>query len=261
MNTAAATIVDLDRYLFRLGINRSSLEVGENALRLLQHRHLLSIPFENLDIHRKKPIALDTGRFYNKIVVNERGGFCYELNGLFNELLTDLGFKTRIVSARVFDGHGNFSPEYDHLAIVVTLNGHDWLADVGFGEFAAQPLKVEIGTEQIDETGVFVIRGREDDYLEVAKKTVDGWRPEYIFKPAERDLNEFIPLCDFQQFSPDSHFFKGKICSIMTEDGRKTLSSDKFIVTRNGDREETLVASNDDFDAILLREFKIRRDF
>ena len=104
-----------------------------------------------------------------------------------------------------------------------------------------------------------MIKGRKDDYLEVVKKVSESWRPEYIFKPAARELGEFIPRCDYQQFSPDSHFYKGKICSIMTEDGRKTLSNGKYIVTSNGRRTETVVASNEDFDAILLKEFNISR--
>ena len=74
------------------------------TLSRLQHRHLMSIPFENLDIHWGQRIVLDTEAFYDKIVTGGRGGFCYELNGLFNELLQQIGFTTRLVSAQVFRG-------------------------------------------------------------------------------------------------------------------------------------------------------------
>ena len=85
--------------------------------------------------------------------------------------------------------------------------------------------------------GVFVIRQFDDDYLEVAKREGDGWKSEYIFKDIARELSEFAEMCDFQQYSPDSHFTKGKVCSILTENGRKTLTDRKFIVTLDGEKD------------------------
>ncbi|HLA95280.1 MAG TPA: arylamine N-acetyltransferase, partial [Pyrinomonadaceae bacterium] len=127
-------------YLERIGLSGAALNVDAESLRMLQRSHLLAVPFENLDIHWKRPIIIDTAKFYGKIVGEKRGGFCYELNGLFNELLRSVGFTTRIVSARVFNGtaHG---PEYDHAAIIVTIGENEYLADVGFGDFTAEPLR------------------------------------------------------------------------------------------------------------------------
>ena len=225
-------------------------------LRQLQKHHLLCVPFENLDIHWNRPIVLDAEKFFEKIVVEKRGGFCYELNGLFNELLKDLGFKTRFVSARVFNGtvHG---PEFDHAAIIVTLPEGEYLADVGFGEFTAEPLRFVLEEEQTDRGERFVIRKFDDEYLEVAKFVDANWRSEYIFKDIERDLSEFTEMCDFQQYAPDSHFRKGKLCSVMTSDGRKTLTDKNFVVTIHGKREETPVEGEAQFNEILLREFGI----
>lgn len=108
MNTTA--------YLHRIGLVDAKISSDVESLKLLQRSHLLTVPFENLDIHLKRPIVLDVERFYEKIVEQGRGGFCYELNGLFNELLRSLGFTTRLISGRVFSGttHG---PEFDHAAI------------------------------------------------------------------------------------------------------------------------------------------------
>ncbi len=146
--------MNVREYLVRIGLEPDHLEPNEEVLRLLQRRHLMTVPFENLDIHWKKPIILDVDKFYEKIVVNRRGGFCYELNGLFNELLRALGFQTRLVSARVFNGqiHG---PEYDHAAIIVTLGDDEYLADVGFGDFSSEPLRYSLGVEQQDPSGIF----------------------------------------------------------------------------------------------------------
>lgn len=247
----------IDSYLSRIGLSRSLLKMDLESLRLLQRSHLLSVPFENLDIHWGRPIVLDTTKFYDKIVKQKRGGFCYELNGLFNLLLKDIGFRTRLISACVFNGTA-FGHEFDHAAIIVTVGEQKYLVDVGFGDFAAEPLSLVSDVEQQDREGVFIIRRGNSDKLEVAKRSDDGWRPQYLFSMLRRDLSEFAEMCDFQQYSPESHFTKGKVCSILTVNGRKTLTDKKFIVTTNGIKTETEVNSAGEFDRLLNDEFGIR---
>ena len=75
----------MDAYLQRIGASRDS------SLAELHERHLLSVPFENLDTHMGTRIELEIPWLYDKIVTRRRGGFCYELNGLFAELLRSLG--------------------------------------------------------------------------------------------------------------------------------------------------------------------------
>lgn len=245
-----------EKYLSRIGISGKTLSSNLETLRLLQRHHLLHVPFENLDIHWKRPIVLDTGRFYEKIVGRQRGGFCYELNGLFNELLREIGFATTLVSARVADGKGGFGPEYDHAAIIVAFGETEYLADVGFGAFTTEPLRFVLDEEQQDEAGIFVIRQFEDGY-EVAKKDGEEWRSEYIFKQLRRELSEFAEMCDFQQYSPESHFTKGKVCSLLTENGRKTLTDKSFTTTIGEKKMETPIGSDEEFARFLMREFSI----
>ena len=246
----------MKEYLDRIGLTDLEPTPDLPTLKLLQRAHLLHVPFENLDIHWKRPIVLDTEKFFRKIITERRGGFCYELNGLFNELLKWIGFETRLVSARVFNGteHG---PEFDHAAIIVRIGGDEHLADVGFGAFTAEPLRFIPGEKQGDVHGVFVIRKFNDEYLEVAKLEDGNWRSEYIFRDVSRQLPEFSEMCDFQQHSPDSHFRKGKLCSIMTADGRKTLTDDNFIVTTGPEKKETPVADESQFYSLLMSEFGI----
>lgn len=250
--------MNFSEYLSRIGIDEPAPTANLDVLKSLQRSHLHTVPFENLDIHWKRPIVLDTEKFYTKIVSQRRGGFCYELNGLFNELLRALGFQTRLVSAMVFNGseHG---PEYDHAAIIVTIGDDEYLTDVGFGAFTAEPLRFLLDDEQCDPSGAFVMRKRKDGYFEVMKKEDGTWRSEYLFKDVGRELSEFTEMCDFQQYSPKSHFTKGKLCSIMIENGRKTLTDKSFIVTMNGAKTETEVTSEKHFGEILTREFGIRQ--
>ena len=246
-------------YLARIGIDAAKVAADDETLRLLQRQHLMSVPFENLDIHWKRPIVLDTERFYTKIVEGKRGGFCYELNGLFDELLRDIGFKTRLVSARVFNVDSRkFGPEFDHMVIIVSLEGKEYLTDVGFGDFIAEPLWFEPDIEQIDREGTFMITEADNGSFTIAKKSGDAWVPECLFGNKARSLSEFAEMCDFQQYSPDSHFTKGKVCSLMTKTGRKTLTDKAFIQRVNGKRMELAIGSEDEFDRILDEEFQIK---
>ncbi len=253
--------MDTEKYLRRLGIEITDILANAESLKFLQKQHLLNVPFENLDIHWKRRILLDTNAFYKKIVEEKRGGFCYELNGLFCELLNKIGFPSRMVSARVADGKGDFSGEYDHMAILTKIDGADFLVDVGFGDFTAEPLKLILDIAQKDETGEFLVKKRDDEYFEVAKKDGDEWKGEYLFKDSARDLAEFTAMCNFHQTSPESHFTQGKVCSLMLENGRKTLTDKQFIETKNGERRETEVNSEEEFNALLAREFSIKPDW
>jgi N-hydroxyarylamine O-acetyltransferase len=253
--------MDKKEYLKRIGIDQTDVSADLETLKTLQKQHLLHVPFENLDIHWKRSILLDIDKFYAKIIEQKRGGFCYELNGLFAELLNKIGFQTKIISARVSHADGTFGAEYDHLAILATISDTEYLVDVGFGDFTAEPLKFVLNVEQIDDNGMFLIRKQTDEYFEVAKKDGTDWKSAYIFKDSVRDLSEFAEMCNFHQTSPESHFTKGKLCSIMTATGRKTLTDKKFIETTNGEKNETEINLDDEFYQILEREFGIEKPF
>ncbi len=245
-------------YLRRIGIERDELDPTAENLKFLQRQHLLNVPFENLDIQWKHRILLDTERFFRKIVEENRGGFCYELNGLFYELLREIGFRCKRISARVSSGE-DFGAEYDHMAILTEIDDKEYLADVGFGDFTAEPLEFVLDVEQNDKNGTFSIRKYDKNYFEVVKKDTDDWKSEYIFSTMNRNLSEFAEMCLYQQTSPESHFTRSKVCSLMTENGRKTLTDAKFIETKNGEKRETEVHSDEEFDQILEREFNIKR--
>ena len=245
-------------YLSRIGLNTQDISRNLESLNILQRNHLFNIPFENLDIHWKRKIILDEDLFAKKIIDQNRGGFCYELNGLFFKLLEELGFKSKIISARVSNGKGGFGEEYDHLAILTEIDEEEFLVDVGFGDFAAEPLKFALGFKQQDRNGVFLIRKHDAEYFEVVKKKDSEWTSEYIFKEIRRDLSEFEGMCDFHQTSAESHFTTKKVCSIMTETGRKTLTNDKYIETNHGEKIETAIIAAEEFAATLNREFGIK---
>lgn len=72
----------IERYLSRIEFN-DEVDVNIETLSKLQDHHLRYVPFENLDIFEGRKINLEIPGLFEKIVINHRGGICYELNGLF----------------------------------------------------------------------------------------------------------------------------------------------------------------------------------
>src|SRR5207249_5607863 len=163
------------------------LKPNSNLLRDLHRAHLFAIPFENLDIAFGGEIICDEDAFLRKIIERHRGGFCYELNGAFAALLRSLGFQVSLLSARVPREDGSESPEFDHLTLRVDLE-EPWLADVGFGDFVLDPLRLKVGLEQRQEAGVFRIVEYGND-LHVEKLQANGTQVEqYRFTLQPRRL-------------------------------------------------------------------------
>src|SRR3989337_113684 len=113
--------MDPNTCLARIGAVRP-LAPSAEALSSLQVAHGLHVPFEILDIVIGRSISLELPAIFDKIVSRRRGGFCYELNGLFAWLLRELGFDVTLLSARVAGGDGGFGPEFDHLILLVQLD-------------------------------------------------------------------------------------------------------------------------------------------
>ncbi|OUS18270.1 acetyltransferase, partial [Nonlabens dokdonensis] len=148
--------MDVQAYLNRIGFT-GAVTLSTDTLIDLARLHMYHVPFENLDIHYQQRIDLKMASLYQKIVVRKRGGFCYELNGLFCELLVQLGFNAHMVSARVFTKAKKYSPEFDHMAIWLVLNDISYLVDVGFGDFIIEPLQIIPALIQSNSSGEFVI--------------------------------------------------------------------------------------------------------
>jgi N-hydroxyarylamine O-acetyltransferase len=256
MTSISPTAGWVDEYLARIGVARP-VAADLQALRDLQTAHLLTVPFENLSIHLGEPIVLDHPALVTKVVRMHRGGFCYELNGALAGLLTALGFRVSLLSARVFDADEQPGPPFDHMTLRVDL-AEPWLVDVGFGRFATEPLRLSFPGDQPDPSGTFRVADSPSGHgdLDIFH---DG-EPAYRVDPRPYALPDFAPTCWWQQTSPGSHFRKSLTCSISTRSGRITLSGERLIVTEDGHREERTLTSEAEILAAYRRYFGISLD-
>lgn len=237
--------MDFDAYLNRIGVPRPAAA----SLRELSWAHQSAVPFENLSIHLNERISLDPDDLFIKIVRRRRGGFCYELNGLFALLLEDLGFGVERVACRVHRGAAGWGPLCDHLALIV--DGR-WLVDVGFGRHSSYPLSLDVVEEQVDPGGRFELIPADGDDLDVHR---DG-EPQYRVERRPRALADFEPACWWQQTWPESHFRSKPVCSRLDGGGRITLSGRSLI--RDG--VETALGSDAEVLAAYKTHFGIELD-
>lgn len=214
-----------------------------DTLRRLHRQHLFTVPFENLDIALGTNICLDVALLYDKIVSRHRGGFCYELNGLFCELLRTLGFTVEMLSARVRRNDGGFGPEFDHMLLKVQLE-EPWLVDVGFGDSFVDPIVFRSGGADQVNGHRYVVLPVGDEW-ELLREDAKGQLPLYVFRDAPQELNDYDAMCVYHQSSPESHFTKSWICSRATPDGRITVANMCLIVTTDGHKNETQLISEE----------------
>jgi N-hydroxyarylamine O-acetyltransferase len=141
--------MDLAAYFQRIGY-RGRLTPSLALLSALTEAHTRSIPFENLNVLLERPIAINPEALFQKLVLERRGGYCFEQNGLFLEVLRELGFQVAPISARVrYQRPRDFTPPRTHVFLRVELDGESWLTDVGVGGLSlTSPLRLVTDIEQ-----------------------------------------------------------------------------------------------------------------
>jgi N-hydroxyarylamine O-acetyltransferase len=241
--------VDVAAYLERIGAERPASPTLD-ALGELALAHLYSVPFENLDIAAGRPLSVERERLFEKVVNRRRGGFCYELNGLFSWLLRELGYDVTLLAGQTVDPiTGAAGHPRAHLVLLVELDA-PVLVDVGWGEVFRRPLALRPGNEHTDPAiasyrlerhdGRWQVIERHDD--EANLKPAEAWRVAYRFDLTPRELGDFAEACRWQE--TESPFFTGhRFCTIATPDGRRTLMDDRLIVREAGARAERPVTA------------------
>jgi N-hydroxyarylamine O-acetyltransferase len=246
--------MDIEAYLRRIQYD-GPRDPSPATLRCLHRQHLFTVPFENLDIALGNPIHLAPDLLYDKIVLRRRGGYCYELNGLFHDLLQSLGFAVCLLSAQVRREDGGFGPDFDHMLLKVTLDG-PWLADVGFGESFVDPLPLRPGARQTENGKLFGV-ANQNGYWELFKQDNEGRVPLYRFTDVPRRRSDFESMNRYQQASPESGFTRRRICTMPTPDGRITLSGMRLVASKAGARQEKILSGENALRECLKKQFAI----
>jgi N-hydroxyarylamine O-acetyltransferase len=251
--------MNVPSYLTHLNYS-ASVKPDAETLRGLQFAHLLTVPFENLDIGLKRPIQLSEEALWDKIILRKRGGFCYELNGLFAWLLKQIGFDVTYLNARVFNREGELGIDFDHLALLAKIPQEPtrWLADVGFGDSFNKPLSFEERGEQAQGLRAYRLEQTSSGCITWQKNYDGTWERQYFFDLQPHNFPaEYESACLYHQTSPESSFTRGRIISRATPDGRVSLEDGRLIVTTNGTRKEQPIANQEEYQMLLKDLFGV----
>lgn len=244
-------------YLTRVGLSEAPARNAQGLAQLLRAQ-LRSVPFENLDVQAGKIVSLVPEDIVNKIVYGGRGGYCYEVNGVFAMALEALGFVYQIIGARPM-----FYPQRrakTHVILLVEAEGQQWICDAGFGSFG---LRAPIGLHQLDQElaqdGERFKLGKNERNEYVLQAWVKGeWVNQFGFDIYPMEWVDFVPANFFNSTSPDAVFVQRYLVMLQTAEGRKLLSGDQLkLMTAAG--EVVTQVDADTLDEILWREFKLKR--
>lgn len=212
---------DIDAYLERVGIN-SSVSLTEDGLELLHRAQVYTIPFENFDIILGKGIQLDAISLFNKMVLAQRGGYCFELNGLFLQVIQGLGFQCRPLLARVqlTDEPGSRT----HQLTQILIGNRPWIADVGFGNNGLRapiPLELETIHQQDSNSYRLVNADPWGTMLQILED--DGWANLYSFDMAHVSHADIEMGNHYTSTHPSSFFTYSRIAALPNLNGITTL--------------------------------------
>jgi len=247
--------INVARYLDRLGMSAAP-PVSLAGLRELQQRHLMTVPFENLDVFLQRPVGVDPAVAVDKIVERGRGGWCFELNGAFAELLRSLDFNVLVLgAATLVEGP---SDVVDHMMLEVRLD-EPYLVDVGFGQHSPlEPLALNTVHHEHRNVSYELLASPKGTTL---ASITDG-TPEALcrFKRVAHDFDEFAGASERLANDPDSLFRQRPFATRLLDDrgARLTWSNDELTRSVPGQPERVEPVDVDDRLAVLDRDFGIR---
>lgn len=220
--------LDIASYFKRIGYDGMPAPTLE-TLKALHLLHPLAIPFENLDPLVGRPVALDRAALQAKLVQSRRGGYCYEQNLLFMQVLTAIGFSCTGLAARVlWNRPAGALTARTHMLIRVDLEDGPWIADVGFGGITlTAPLLLQEGIEQETPHESFRL-DRAGEYFVLKALIGTEWRPVYRFGLEDHSATDYEITNYFLSNSPQSQFVHLLMVARPTPEGRYALLNNRL---------------------------------
>lgn len=244
-------------YLQRIGC-AGELALNAESLCKLMRCHLQSIPFENLDVQAGKVVSMVPEDIVNKVVYSNRGGYCYEVNGLFAMALTALGFEYDLIGARPM-----FYPQRrpkTHMVLIVKIGAERWLCDTGFGSFGLRaPIELnQLGQIIQQDNETFMLDKSERGEFVLKALVKNEWVNQFGFDLYPMEMIDFMLANYYNSTHPEAVFVQRYLVMQQRPDGRTLLSGNQLKQLR-GDEEVVTEITVDKLDEVLWREFKLRR--
>lgn len=248
----------LQNYFDRIAY-RGDAKQGIATVAEIMRCQLFAVPFENLDVQAGKIVSLVPEEIVEKILNKNRGGYCYEVNGLFAMALQSLGIPYRFVAARPM-----FYPvrrPKTHMAIVLKLDGEEWLCDLGFGSYGIRaPIRLNMLEAEIrQDFDTFLLRKTsEREYL--LQALVEGeWLNQYEFDLSEQEWIDFAPANYLNSAHPEAIFVQKLLVVLHNPEGREILFGDMLTTVVRG-RIQKQAVRPEDRELILRDKFRLNTE-
>jgi N-hydroxyarylamine O-acetyltransferase len=250
--------LDIQAYFDRIGYEETPTATLD-TLRTLHQKHTETIPFENLNPLLGLPVKLDLESLEQKMIHNQRGGYCFEHNLLFKQMLKTVGFSVTGLAARVRwnKSEDEITPR-GHMLLLVNIDGKDYIADVGFGgSTLSTPLLLNPDIVQQTPHGPYRLISREDEYL-LQIQLKDEWSSLYQFNLQENYLPDYELTSWYLSNHPESHFVNDLVAARTAPGHRYVLSDNTFKIHHLDDAtEERILKTPNELRAVLEQKFKI----
>ncbi len=221
----------------------------------IMRAHSYRVVFENLDVHLGRPLTTSVRAAYDKIVERQRGGWCYEQNGLLGWALDSIGFEVTRIAAAVMRAERGEVSTANHLALLVSLPGEaqSWLVDVGFGGSLSAPLPLEACSQDHAPFRVG-LRWLDEGYWQFWEDAGDG-EFAFDFKTAVADEQALEARCSYLQTSPESGFVQNTVCQLRRPGSHITLRGRVLTTLDSNGKKEQLLESAGEMVAVLESAF------
>lgn len=244
----------VEHYLARIGLDRRPTATLD-GLRTLHRAHLLAISYENIDVQLQRPVTIERAPIYEKIIERRRGGWCYEMNGLFGWALDALGFDVTRATGAVMRASVGEQSEGNHLVLKVSLDEGIYLADVGFGDGPRDPIRIAPGGFRA--AGFeFALDAVDKKWWRLTNQRNGGARSfDFNLEPADEKL--LAQKCDFLQTSPLSPFVQNLVAQRHTADGIVILRGKILWTVKPDAVDERTIESSEELVATLRDRFDL----
>ncbi|WHI60560.1 arylamine N-acetyltransferase [Mammaliicoccus lentus] len=250
----------MDIQKFEEYLKIDSKNYNQINLETLNHyitRFMYTVPFENISVQNQQPISVNIDDLYEKIVINYRGGFCYEMNTIFQFYLEQKGFSITCASATIHTPDDGWSNDGSHMTTIVQLD-RPYIADVGFGDLPINALPVHYESENMTVTTVSgsyrAIYGENEEILVQKLQEDNSWRTSYKAKNISRPWSYFVEHLEFNEHNPESIFVQTLLITMAKTYGRVTMSQDQLTITKADGKEQSPVTPQN-YKSILQKYF------
>ena len=250
-----AKIPDVDAYLARIGMTRAEISLDTKGLGAIVRAHLGHIPFDDIDVWGAGMCpSLAIEDLYNKVIVRRRGGYCFELNSLFQALLRDLGFDSYLVLVYCV-ANRDYLPVAAHCAVIAVIDGEKYFMDVGYGGNVPYGILKMDGEEHLG----FIIRD-EGEFTALYRLEGGERVRAMIFRDIRTPNVDFISQNYYVSQNPTSTFRSRLSLNIRTPQGIYIVDNNTFKISRGEDKQTRELNGIDDLRSVMCEYYGMNPD-